>query len=44
LTPAQSADLLAFIFKKNKFPEGKGELGTEFDALNAIRIEPTKKR
>jgi cytochrome c len=44
LTPAQSADLLAFIFKKNKFPEGKVELGTEFEALNAIRIEPTKKR
>ena len=44
LSAAQTADLLAFIFKKNKFPEGKVELGTEFDALNAVRIEPSKKR
>lgn len=44
LTPAQSADLLAYIFKKNKFPAGKAELASEFEALKAIRIEPSKKR
>ena len=43
LTSAQYADVLAFILKKNKFPEGKTELASEFDPLKSIRIDASKK-
>lgn len=33
------ADVLAYIFNKNKFPVGKQDLGDEFATLNGIRIE-----
>jgi len=43
LTPAQYADVLAFVLIKNKFPSGKSELVPEFDVLKSIKIEPSKK-
>ena len=43
MTPAQVADVIAFIFKGNKMPAGKAELAGDFDGLKAIRIEPKKK-
>ena len=39
LTPRQYADVLAHIFKKNKFPAGKNDLADDLTTLNAIRIE-----
>ncbi|MGB7219586.1 MAG: c-type cytochrome [Vicinamibacterales bacterium] len=38
LTKAQSADLAAYIFSKNKFPAGQSELPAEIEALKQIRI------
>src|SRR5207249_7973521 len=43
LTSAQYADVLAFLLKKNKFPEGNTELASEYDALKTIRIDAAKK-
>jgi cytochrome c len=42
LTREQYADVLAHVFKKNKFPAGETELGIEYDALATIRIESKK--
>jgi len=39
LTSRQYADVLAYIFKRNKFPAGKNDLADDVDALNLIRIE-----
>jgi mono/diheme cytochrome c family protein len=39
LNPQQASDLVAYIFKLNKFPSGAGELGKEQDALKAIKIK-----
>ena len=38
LNPQQTSDLLAYIFKLNKFPSGAGELAKEQAALKAIKI------
>lgn len=38
LTKAQSADLAAYIFSKNKLPAGQKELAAEVEALKQIRI------
>ena len=38
LSPAQTADVIAYIFKLNKFPTGSNELGSESAALNAMKI------
>ena len=38
LSPAQAADVIAYIFKLNKFPAGANDLGSEASALNAIKI------
>jgi mono/diheme cytochrome c family protein len=36
------ADIVAFIFKVNKFPAGQAELASETQTLKAIKIEATK--
>jgi mono/diheme cytochrome c family protein len=38
LSPAQTADVIAYIFKLNKFPAGSNDLGSESAALNAMKI------
>jgi mono/diheme cytochrome c family protein len=38
LSPAQTADVIAYIFKLNKFPAGANDLAGETAALNAIKI------
>jgi mono/diheme cytochrome c family protein len=38
LSPAQTADVIAYIFKLNKFPAGSNDLAGEAAALNAIKI------
>jgi mono/diheme cytochrome c family protein len=38
LSPAQTADVIAYIFKLNKFPPGSNDLGSESAALNGIKI------
>lgn len=43
LTSRQCADVLAYIFRKNKFPAGKNDLEDDLDALNAIRLERSRK-
>jgi mono/diheme cytochrome c family protein len=43
LSPAQYADVLAFMLNKNKFPGGNTELPADFEGLKTIRIEPAKK-
>jgi len=39
LTPQQTSDVAAYIFKLNKFPAGKSELPTDLAALKGIKIE-----
>lgn len=43
LSPAQYADVLAFMLNKNKFPGGKIELPADLDGLKTIRIDALKK-
>jgi len=43
LSPAQYADVLAFMLNRNKFPGGKIELPADLDGLRTIRIDPSKK-
>jgi len=38
LSPAQAAEIIAYIFKLNKFPAGSNDLASEASALNAIKI------
>ena len=38
LTPAQAADLAAYILSKNKYPAGQKDLASEVPALKRIRI------
>jgi mono/diheme cytochrome c family protein len=38
LSPAQAADVIAYIFKLNKFPAGSNDLAGETSALNGIKI------
>jgi len=42
LTPAQTADLISYLFQLSKFPEGATELGTDLSALKQIQIKTTK--
>jgi S-disulfanyl-L-cysteine oxidoreductase SoxD len=39
LTPEESADVIAYIFRMNKLPTGTEELSTDVTALRKIRIE-----
>jgi len=43
LSPAQYADVIAFMLNKNKFPGGKTELPADLDGLKTIRIDASKK-
>ena len=42
LTPAQYADILAYIFSVNKYPAGDKELDKEMAPLQQIKIEAAK--
>lgn len=42
LTPQQVSDVMAYIFKLNKFPAGTTELPTDLAALKGIKIEQPK--
>jgi S-disulfanyl-L-cysteine oxidoreductase SoxD len=39
LTPQQASDVIAYIFKLNKYPAGKTELPTDVALLKGIKIE-----
>ena len=39
MTPQQASDVIAYIFKLNKFPAGKTELPTDVALLKGIKIE-----
>jgi mono/diheme cytochrome c family protein len=39
LTPQQTSDVSAYVFKLNKFPAGTTELPTDLAALKGIKIE-----
>jgi mono/diheme cytochrome c family protein len=39
LTPQQTSDVAAYVFKLNKYPAGKTELPTDLAALKGIKIE-----
>ena len=39
LTPAQTSDVMSYVFKLNKFPAGTTELPTDLAALKGIKIE-----
>jgi mono/diheme cytochrome c family protein len=39
LTPQQTSDVAAYVFKLNKFPAGKTELPTDLASLKGIKIE-----
>jgi S-disulfanyl-L-cysteine oxidoreductase SoxD len=43
LTPQQYADILAFIFNRNKFPAGRQALPDDSATLGMIRIETSKR-
>lgn len=38
LSPAQTADVIAYIFKLNNFPAGSNDLAGDASALNAVKI------
>jgi mono/diheme cytochrome c family protein len=42
LTPQQTADLVSYVLKLNKYPAGQTELATDMAALKAFTIEPAK--
>jgi S-disulfanyl-L-cysteine oxidoreductase SoxD len=42
LTPAQSADLVAYVLRETKVPAGTTELGSNMDELNKLKIEAQK--
>jgi mono/diheme cytochrome c family protein len=42
LTPQETADSLAYILSKNKFPAGPNELAADAAALKQIRIQSPK--
>ena len=42
LSPSVNADILAYILKVNRFPEGSAELSHAPEILNQIRFESTK--
>lgn len=39
MTPQQTTDVTAYVFKLNKYPAGKTELPSDLAALKGIRIE-----
>ena len=39
MTPAQTSDVMSYVFKLNKFPAGTTELPTDLAALKGIKIE-----
>jgi hypothetical protein len=39
MTPQQTSDVTAYVFKLNKFPAGTTELPTDLAALKGIKIE-----
>jgi mono/diheme cytochrome c family protein len=39
MTPQQTSDVTAYVFKLNKYPAGKIELPTDLAALKGIKIE-----
>jgi mono/diheme cytochrome c family protein len=39
MTPQQASDVIAYIFKLNKYPAGKTELPTDVALLKGIKIE-----
>ena len=42
MTPQQTSDVTAYVFKLNKFPAGKTELPTDLASLKGIKIEGTQ--
>lgn len=42
LTPQQTSDVMAYVFKLNKFPAGTSELPTDLAVLKGIKIEQPK--
>jgi len=42
VTPAQKADIVAYMLQFNKFPAGKVELEPKTEVLKQIKIEPKK--
>ena len=42
VTPAQKADIVAYIMNQNKYPAGSGELEPKTEALKLIKIEMKK--
>jgi hypothetical protein len=42
LSPSVNADILAYILKVNRFPEGSAELSHAAETLNQIRFESVK--
>lgn len=42
MTPQQTSDVVAYVFKLNKFPAGTTELPTDLAALKGIKIEQPK--
>jgi S-disulfanyl-L-cysteine oxidoreductase SoxD len=42
LSPSVNADILAYILKVNRFPQGGGELSHAAEILNQIRFESVK--
>lgn len=42
LTPEENADVLAYLLKLNRMPEGPADLPADANAMKAIRIETTK--
>ena len=39
MTPQQTSDVIAYVFKLNKYPAGKTELPTDVAALKGVKIE-----
>lgn len=42
VTPAQKADIVAYVMQQNKWPEGQTELEPKTEALKLIKIEMKK--
>ena len=42
VTPAQKADIIAYVFNQNKYPAGKVELEPKTEVLKTIKIELKK--
>ena len=42
LEPKEYLDVIAYMFRENKFPAGMGELDSEAEKLKLIRIERKK--